>query len=281
MKSVANVRGTMRALEAAELRAFLLAGTRTAKVAVVRRDGSPLVTPVWFLLDEDGSIMFETGRSSVKGRALSRDPRVSICVEDDEPPFGFVRVDGIAELSDDQDELLSGRSGSPHATWVTIARKSSVVETQLRARCWCGCDPIVSSRRSSWPTETADPEAVGQIDPLPDAQARQPVRSACRELLRWTEAGARTCRASWPEGAGTPSGLHRTEPPGRVGLETRSPQGVHTEVDKRATTRRQGDRIREAIVDLQDAYEQMTLGACASIRRVMRPARRRRLRVGS
>jgi PPOX class probable F420-dependent enzyme len=97
----------MRTLEAAELRAFLVAGTRTAKVAVVRRDGSPLVTPVWFLPDEDGSIMFETGRSSVKGRALSRDPRVSICVEDDEPPFGFVRLDGIAELSDDHDELLS------------------------------------------------------------------------------------------------------------------------------------------------------------------------------
>jgi PPOX class probable F420-dependent enzyme len=97
----------MRELDAAELRAFLLTGTRTAKVAVVRRDGSPLVTPVWFLPDEDGSIVFETGRSSVKGRALTRDPRVSICVEDDEPPFGFVRVDGIAELSDDRDELLS------------------------------------------------------------------------------------------------------------------------------------------------------------------------------
>jgi PPOX class probable F420-dependent enzyme len=97
----------MRALEGKELRAFLLAGTRTAKVAVVRRDGSPLVTPVWFLPDEDGSIMFETGRSSVKGLALSRDPRVSICVEDDEPPFGFVRVDGTAELSHDLDELLA------------------------------------------------------------------------------------------------------------------------------------------------------------------------------
>ena len=97
----------MRALEAPEVRAFLLTGTRTAKVAVLRRDGSPLVTPVWFLPDEDGSLIFETGRSSVKGRSLSRDPRVSICVEDDEPPFGFVRVDGIAELSDDHDELLS------------------------------------------------------------------------------------------------------------------------------------------------------------------------------
>jgi PPOX class probable F420-dependent enzyme len=96
----------MRALDEEELRAFLLAGTRTAKVAVVRRDGSPLVTPVWFLPDEDGSIIFETGRSSVKGHALARDPRVSICVEDDEPPFGFVRIDGTAELSHDRDELL-------------------------------------------------------------------------------------------------------------------------------------------------------------------------------
>jgi PPOX class probable F420-dependent enzyme len=97
----------MRTLDAEELRAFLLAGTRTAKVAVVRRDGSPLVTPVWFLPDADGSIVFETGRSSVKGRALSRDPRVSICVEDDEPPFGFVRIDGIAGLSHDHNELLA------------------------------------------------------------------------------------------------------------------------------------------------------------------------------
>ena len=95
----------MRTLDGEELRAFLLAGTRTAKVGVVRRDGSPLVTPVWFLPDEDGSIMFETGRESVKGFALRRDPRVSICVEDDEPPFGFVRIAGIAELSYDLDEL--------------------------------------------------------------------------------------------------------------------------------------------------------------------------------
>jgi PPOX class probable F420-dependent enzyme len=96
----------MRTLSDAEWRAFLLEGTRTAKLAVVRKDGSPLVTPVWFVLDDDGFIVFETGRESVKGRALCRDPRLSICVEDDEPPFGFVRVDGIAELSDDLDELL-------------------------------------------------------------------------------------------------------------------------------------------------------------------------------
>jgi hypothetical protein len=30
---------------------------------------------------------------------------VSICVEDDRPPFAFVRVDGVAELSEDPAEL--------------------------------------------------------------------------------------------------------------------------------------------------------------------------------
>jgi nitroimidazol reductase NimA-like FMN-containing flavoprotein (pyridoxamine 5'-phosphate oxidase superfamily) len=71
----------MRRLSDAEWRAFLLEGTRTAKLGVVRKDGSPLVTPVWFVLDDDGLIVFETGRESVKGRALCRDPRLSICVE--------------------------------------------------------------------------------------------------------------------------------------------------------------------------------------------------------
>ena len=97
----------VRTLDAAEQTAFLLEGTRTAKVAVVRRDGSPLVTPVWFLLDDDGSVVFETERDSIKGRALARDARVSLCVEDDEPPFGFVRIDGVAELSHDLTELLA------------------------------------------------------------------------------------------------------------------------------------------------------------------------------
>jgi hypothetical protein len=95
----------MRKLDREEISAFLAEGTRTAKVAVVRMDGSPLVTPVWFLVETDETIVFTTGKSTVKGRALERDPRVSICVEDDRPPFAFVRVDGVAELSEDPADL--------------------------------------------------------------------------------------------------------------------------------------------------------------------------------
>jgi PPOX class probable F420-dependent enzyme len=95
----------MRTLDDEQIRAFLMEGTRTAKLAVVRKDGSPLVTPVWFLVEMDGTIVFTTGKRTVKGHALERDPRVSICVEDDRPPFAFVRIDGVAELSEDPAEL--------------------------------------------------------------------------------------------------------------------------------------------------------------------------------
>jgi PPOX class probable F420-dependent enzyme len=96
----------MRELNDAEVKAFLLEGTRTAKLAVVRKDGSPFVTPVWFLIDDDGAIVFETERRSIKGYAIARDPRVSLCVEDDRPPFGFVRVDGEAEITEDPPDLV-------------------------------------------------------------------------------------------------------------------------------------------------------------------------------
>ncbi|QEN15855.1 PPOX class F420-dependent oxidoreductase [Mycolicibacterium sp. ELW1] len=85
--------------------AFLSEGTRTAKLAYVAADGRPLVAPVWFIVD-GGQLVFNTGKATAKGRALSRDPRVAICVDDQEPPFSFVQVQGTASLSEDPDELL-------------------------------------------------------------------------------------------------------------------------------------------------------------------------------
>jgi PPOX class probable F420-dependent enzyme len=94
-----------REMTEAEMREFLLEGTRTAKVATVMADGAPHVMPVWFVLDGD-RIVFTTGRSSVKGRDLRRDPRVAIVVEDDTPPFAFVHVRGRAQISEDLDAML-------------------------------------------------------------------------------------------------------------------------------------------------------------------------------
>ena len=95
----------MKIMSAAEWREFVSLGTRTGKLAVTRKDGSPHVVPIWFVLDGD-SFLFNTGKASLKGRILGRDPRVSMCVDDDTAPYAFVMLNGVAELSDDLDESL-------------------------------------------------------------------------------------------------------------------------------------------------------------------------------
>jgi len=89
-----------------EVRAFLASDPpHTAKVATVRADGRPHVAPVWFALDDDGALVFNTGRDSVKGKAFRRDGRVAISVDDERPPFTFVLIEGTVELVDDLDEV--------------------------------------------------------------------------------------------------------------------------------------------------------------------------------
>jgi PPOX class probable F420-dependent enzyme len=92
-----------------EIRAFLQVGTRTAKLAIARDDGRPHVTPVWFVLDGD-DIVFTTHETSVKARRLRSDPRVALTVDDEEPPYAFVMVEGTATLDDDLERLRTWAS---------------------------------------------------------------------------------------------------------------------------------------------------------------------------
>jgi PPOX class probable F420-dependent enzyme len=84
---------------------FLSAGTRTGMLGYVAADGRPLVAPVWFVVD-DGQLVFNTGRDTSKGRALARDSRVVICVDDPHPPYSFVQVQGVAMVTEDPQDVL-------------------------------------------------------------------------------------------------------------------------------------------------------------------------------
>jgi PPOX class probable F420-dependent enzyme len=88
-----------------KISAFLGEGTRTGKLAYAGADGRPLVVPIWFIV-EDGTLVFNTGKDTAKGRSLARDPRATLCVDLEEPPYGFVQVQGTAELSEDLGELV-------------------------------------------------------------------------------------------------------------------------------------------------------------------------------
>lgn len=93
-----------------EIRKFLMQGTFTGKLATVKNDGSSHIVPIWFVLDsgnksgggrrkgEDDDIIFTTDGTSVKAKNIQRDNRVSICVDDQTPPFSFVIVYGTAKI---------------------------------------------------------------------------------------------------------------------------------------------------------------------------------------
>lgn len=83
---------------------------RTAKLAVTRADGSPQVAPVWIDVDgegDDAQIVFMTSADTIKGKSILRDGRVSLCVDDEQPPFSFVTINGTTTTSTDPDELLA------------------------------------------------------------------------------------------------------------------------------------------------------------------------------
>jgi PPOX class probable F420-dependent enzyme len=88
----------------AEIARFLMHGTFTGKLATVKKDGSSHVVPIWFVLDNGkgkskvGDIIFTTGETSVKANNIQLDNRVSICVDDQKPPFSFVTIYGTAKI---------------------------------------------------------------------------------------------------------------------------------------------------------------------------------------
>ena len=87
-----------------EITHFLMDQVRTAKLALVRKDGRPHVTPIWFELDGD-TLVFTTWHTTVKAVNIKRDGRVCLCVDDEKPPFSYIQIEGTADLSADSDAL--------------------------------------------------------------------------------------------------------------------------------------------------------------------------------
>ena len=68
-----------------------------ATLATNRKDGSVLLSPVWFEW-RDGGFNVTTATDDVKARHIRRDPRASIVVYDHEPPYRGVELRTTARL---------------------------------------------------------------------------------------------------------------------------------------------------------------------------------------
>jgi PPOX class probable F420-dependent enzyme len=86
-----------RDLPLSELAGFL-ADPRVAVLATYRRDGSVLLSPVWHQF-RDGGFDVVSAPDDIKVRHLRRDPRASILVYENEPPYRGVEIRTTAQLS--------------------------------------------------------------------------------------------------------------------------------------------------------------------------------------
>lgn len=64
-----------------------------AHLALVKKDGTPQVTPIWF--DYDGEhFIFNTARGRVKDRIMHRHPVVAFAISDPEDPYRYIQIVG-------------------------------------------------------------------------------------------------------------------------------------------------------------------------------------------
>jgi PPOX class probable F420-dependent enzyme len=85
----------------------LFDGKSFAFLATVKKDGSPQVTPTWIDRDND-IILINTAKGRQKHKNVTRDPRVSISLVDDQNPYSMVTISGrvIEQTTEGADEHI-------------------------------------------------------------------------------------------------------------------------------------------------------------------------------
>jgi PPOX class probable F420-dependent enzyme len=89
-----------------DLRDWLTREIRFPVLAVLTGDGAPNQSVMWFDLDPENAdtILMNTKVGRAKERFLRRDPRVSLCFEDE---LTWVALKGTVELDDDRERSMA------------------------------------------------------------------------------------------------------------------------------------------------------------------------------
>lgn len=71
---------------------------RFAVLATLGKDGMPQLTTMWYILEDDGTILMNTRVGRKKERNMRRDKRISVCIAE---AYSYVTIRGTVELIDD------------------------------------------------------------------------------------------------------------------------------------------------------------------------------------
>src|SRR5689334_1906627 len=78
-----------------EEREAFLAGVHVGVVCIADGDRAPIAAPIWYDYAPGGDLRIVTGRDSRKGKRLVPGAKVSLCAQQEAPPYKYVTVEGV------------------------------------------------------------------------------------------------------------------------------------------------------------------------------------------
>ncbi len=86
------------AVELSEKARAFLREKRFAVLGTINNDGAPQLTTMWYILEDDDTILMNTRAGRKKDRNMRRDRRISICISDG---YSYITLSGQVEIIDD------------------------------------------------------------------------------------------------------------------------------------------------------------------------------------
>jgi nitroimidazol reductase NimA-like FMN-containing flavoprotein (pyridoxamine 5'-phosphate oxidase superfamily) len=141
---------TMSAAEREQFLAGLHVGILSVAVKGEGEGGmgrGPIAVPVWYDYQPGGLVSVITGRSSRKARAIRAAGRMSLCAQDEAPPYRYVSVEGPVVLEEVEfDERLAmarrylGREGGDRYMASEPDSASEDLVVRMSPEHWLGVD---------------------------------------------------------------------------------------------------------------------------------------------
>lgn len=141
----------MPPLTHSERDAFLTPPGILCRIATVKPDGAPHVTPVWFLYEE--GCVFVTPRAESAWLAhLRRDPRVALTIDEEAHPYRKVTIEGVAEIWHDlgDDDAWRERYRRIAERYVPEAAAEHYIQETIDQPRALFAVPLATSRVRTW-----------------------------------------------------------------------------------------------------------------------------------
>ena len=125
-------------------REAFLADLHVGILSIQRDDKGPLALPIWYQYDE-GVVTISMSDDSVKAVLLRRHGRASLTVQNEEPPYQYVMVEGPVTVTQERHDVRSMATrylGAEMGAWYAEQNPPSddTAVARLTPQRWLTCD---------------------------------------------------------------------------------------------------------------------------------------------